>query len=73
MMSSEEGVHAVMDVVMPRDRSTGQYGGFALVRMSLEEELSRAVLMLHGERFEGMPLLVQRVKFGPERNRRSSS
>ncbi|XP_058092692.1 uncharacterized protein LOC131239151 [Magnolia sinica] len=54
-----------MDVVMPRDRSTGAYRGFVLVRMSSEMELARAVDMLHGVKFAGCPLLVQRARFGP--------
>ncbi|XP_058108883.1 serine/arginine-rich SC35-like splicing factor SCL30 [Magnolia sinica] len=58
---------AVMDVIMPRDRHSGTYRGFALVKMSSEEELARAMEMLHGEKFAGVPPLVQRVRFGLER------
>ncbi|XP_058111122.1 28 kDa ribonucleoprotein, chloroplastic-like [Magnolia sinica] len=56
---------AVMDVVMPRDRETGRFRGFALVCMSSETELAKAVTMLHGIKFEGCPLLVQRARYGP--------
>ncbi|MGV7989186.1 RNA recognition motif domain-containing protein, partial [Mycobacterium kansasii] len=51
---------AVMDVIMPRDKKTGAYRGFALIRMSSETELARAVDMLHGQSFHGEKLLVQR-------------
>ncbi|XP_058092155.1 serine/arginine-rich SC35-like splicing factor SCL30 [Magnolia sinica] len=57
---------AVMDVIMPRDKGNGQYRGFALIKMSMEEELSRAVSMLHSQSFGGEKLLVQRAQFGPE-------
>ncbi|XP_058107149.1 uncharacterized protein LOC131250825 [Magnolia sinica] len=64
-------VGAVMDVVLSRNRGDGSYRGFALVHLSSEEELSRAVQMLHGEGFRGQKLLVQRAMYGLELNRQS--
>ncbi|XP_058111112.1 serine/arginine-rich splicing factor SC35-like [Magnolia sinica] len=54
-----------MDVVMPRDKESGAFRGFALIHMESEVELARAVSMIHGLSFGGKKILVQRARYGP--------
>ncbi|XP_058094220.1 protein ENHANCED DISEASE RESISTANCE 2-like isoform X2 [Magnolia sinica] len=51
-----------MEVFLPRDRPSSKLRGFAFVRMGSEEELARAVRLLHCESFGGRKFLVQRAR-----------
>ena len=59
----------VVDIHIPRDRTTGQSRGFAFVRYKYEEEADEAIERLDGMKFDGRYIKVQYAKYGPNAER----
>ena len=59
----------VVDIHIPRDRTTGQSRGFAFVRYKFEDEADEAIERLDGMKFDGRYIKVQYAKYGPNAER----
>ncbi len=62
MWAAFANVGPVLDVVLPRDRETGQPRGFAFVTMLSEEIAEKAIEKLDGFMLEGRPLRVNEAQ-----------
>uniref|UniRef100_A0A7N0UJT1 RRM domain-containing protein n=1 Tax=Kalanchoe fedtschenkoi TaxID=63787 RepID=A0A7N0UJT1_KALFE len=59
----------VVDVLIPRDRRTGDSRGFAFVRYKYADEAQKAVERLDGRTVDGREIMVQFAKYGPNAER----
>ncbi|KAL3515540.1 hypothetical protein ACH5RR_022442 [Cinchona calisaya] len=59
----------VVDIFIPRDRSTGELRGFAFVRFKYADEAQKAVDRLDGKLVDGREIAVQFAKYGPNAER----